>query len=87
MHGPDKGNYENKCVFLNIDEPSLIAWDRISKPLFRVVVTFEDIAGGKTKLIFRMQFDNQAECDKIGSFAPEKNEENFDRLEAELRNI
>jgi uncharacterized protein YndB with AHSA1/START domain len=84
MHGPDKGNYQNEVVFLKIERPALIAWDRISKPLFRIVATFDETADGNTTLIFRMQFANKEECDKIRKFAPEKNEENFDRLEAVL---
>jgi hypothetical protein len=49
-----------------------------------VVTTFEEVDGGKTKLIFRMQFSSKEACDKITPFAPEKNEENFDKLEVEL---
>ena len=44
MHGPDKGNYLNECVFLKVDPPSLIAWDRVSKPLFGVVATFRTLS-------------------------------------------
>jgi uncharacterized protein YndB with AHSA1/START domain len=84
MHGPEKGNYENEAVFLEVDEPGLIAWDRISKPLFRVVTSFDEVDGGKTKLVFRMQFASKEECDKIRKFAPDKNEENFDKLESLL---
>ncbi len=80
MHGPEKGNYENEVEFLVIDKPRLIAWDRISKPLFRVVATFEDAGDGNTLLTFRMQFATKEECDKIIKFAPDKNEENFDKL-------
>jgi uncharacterized protein YndB with AHSA1/START domain len=87
MHGPDKGNYENECVFLSVEEPHLIAWDRLSKPLFRIVATFEPTPVGHTNLIFRMQFDSKEDCDKIRGFAPEKNEENFDRLEVELKKM
>jgi uncharacterized protein YndB with AHSA1/START domain len=86
MHGPERGNYPNECVFLRVDAPSLIVWDRISPPHFRVVTTFEEVAGGQTKLTFRMQFDSKKACDKIRPFAPEKNEENFDKLEATLAN-
>lgn len=84
MHGPEKGNYENECIFERIDAPSLIVWNRVSKPLFRVVTTFEEAADGKTLLIFRMQFATKEECAKIKPFAPEKNEENFDKLEVVL---
>lgn len=84
MHGPERGNYPNECVFLRVDAPSLIAWDRISRPHFRVVTTFEEAPGGKTALTFRMQFGSKEACDKIRPFATEKNEENFDKLEVEL---
>jgi uncharacterized protein YndB with AHSA1/START domain len=84
MHGPEKGNYANECEFIKIDEPSLIAWKRYSKPLFQVVATFEEISAGKTKLVFKMLFNTADECSKIKPFAIDKNEENFDRLENEL---
>jgi uncharacterized protein YndB with AHSA1/START domain len=54
MHGADKGNYQNECVFLEIDKPRLISSDRLSKPIFQVVVTFEELPGGKTKMLFRI---------------------------------
>ncbi len=84
MHGPDKGNYPNECEFLKIEKPSLIAWKRHSKPIFQVVVIFEEVADGKTKIVFKMLFHSEEECSRIRAFAPEKNEENFDRLEEEL---
>jgi uncharacterized protein YndB with AHSA1/START domain len=84
MHGPEKGNYPNEVVFLQVEQPSLIAWDRISQPHFRVVTTFDEFPGNKTNLTFRMQFNSKEECDKIKRFAVDKNEENFDKLEVEL---
>lgn len=84
MHGPDKGNYENECVFIKIEKPSLVAWQRISKPIFRVTAFFEEQPGNKTKIVFTMIFDTPEECNKLKAFAPGKNEENFDRLENEL---
>ena len=84
MHAPDKGNYTNECEFIKIEEPSLIAWKRFSKPLFQVVATFEDVSTDQTKLVFKMLFNTADECRKIKVFAVDKNEENFDRLENEL---
>jgi len=84
MHAPVKGNFENECEFTHIEEPSLIAWKRYSKPLFKVVATFEETEKDKTLLTFRQIFDTVEECNKIKPFAVEKNEENFDRLEVEL---
>jgi uncharacterized protein YndB with AHSA1/START domain len=87
MHGPEKGNYHNEVEFVKIEEPNLIAWKRYSKPLFKVVFTFEAQSDSETKLVFRMVFDTEEECNKIKGFAVDKNEENFDRLEEELKNI
>ena len=84
MHAPDKGNFNNECEFIKIDEPYLIAWKRYSKPLFQVVASFEEMSPDKTKLVFKMLFDTAEECRKIKAFAVDKNEENFDRLEIEL---
>ena len=84
MHGPDKGNYHNECEFIKIDRPSLLVWKRYSKPLFQVVVTFDVETDGRTKVIFRMIFDTAEECNKLKVHVVDKNEENFDKLEAEL---
>jgi hypothetical protein len=87
MHGPEKGNYANECVFIKIEKPVLIAWNRLSNPIFQVVALFEKIANDRTKVIFKMLFETSRLCDKIKPFASEKNEENFDRLEEELRHM
>ena len=84
MHGPDKGNYTNECEFIKIDKPNLIYWKRHSKPLFKVLATFEEISEDNTKITFKMIFDSPEECNKLKPFVVDKNEENFDRLEVEL---
>lgn len=84
MHGPDKGNYQNECEFIQIEPSSLIAWKRHSKPLFQVLFTFEDVAKNKTRIVFKMLFNSPEECNKLKPFVVDKNEENFDRLEQEL---
>ncbi|HSD07458.1 SRPBCC family protein [Flavobacterium sp.] len=85
MHGPDKGNYTNECEFIKIEKPSLVAWKRYSKPLFQVLATFEDISEEETKVVFKMLFSSIEECNKLKPFIVDKNEENFDRLETELK--
>jgi uncharacterized protein YndB with AHSA1/START domain len=85
MHGPDKGNYPNECEFIKIEEPTLIAWKRHSKPLFQILATFEEVSSDKTKIVFKMLFNSVEECSKLKPFVVDKNEENFDRLEKELK--
>jgi uncharacterized protein YndB with AHSA1/START domain len=87
MHGPEAGHYQNEVVFIKIDKPNLIAWNRISQPYFQVVTMFEELTDGKTRLVFRMIFNSSEECAKVKKFAVDKNEENFDRLEDELRKM
>ncbi len=83
MHGPDGVDYQNKSVFVEVVNPGRIVFDHVSGPRFQVVVTFAEQAG-KTKLTFRMRFESAAECEKVKAFAVEGNEQNFDRLEAQL---
>ena len=85
MHGPDKGNYHNECEFVKIDAPNLIGWKRYSKPLFKVLFTFEALKPKQTKVVFKMIFDTAEECNKLKGFVVDKNEENFDKLEDELK--
>lgn len=84
MHGPEKGNYENSSVFKQVEPMKLIAWKRVSQPLFEMEVGFKKINDTQTEISFRMIFDTPEECAKIEKFAGPKNEENFDRLEKEL---
>lgn len=87
MHGPEKGNYENSSVFKTVEPLKLIAWKRVSKPLFDMEVAFKKLGDSESEISFRMIFDTVEECNKIKSFAGPKNEENFDRLEKELPNV
>ena len=87
MHGPEKGNYENACTFLVIREPELIIWDRQSKPLFQVEVTLNEIDADTTQVLFKQKFRTEEECNKLRKYVPEKNEENMDKLDEELRRM
>lgn len=87
MHGPEKGNYENSSVFETVLPNKLVSWKRKSQPLFDMEIAFEKLDENKTKISFRMIFETAEECEKIRKFAEPKNEENFDRLEREIKNI
>ncbi|MVO09715.1 ATPase [Flavobacterium sp. TP390] len=87
MHGPEKGNYENESVFTVVQPEKLVAWKRISQPLFNMEIHFKKIDEKSSEIAFRMIFKSVTECEKIKSFAGSKNEENFDRLERELLRV
>jgi uncharacterized protein YndB with AHSA1/START domain len=83
MHGPDGVDYRNESVFVEVVKPERIVFQHVSGPRFQVTATFGEQAG-KTTLTFRMLFETAAECNKVKRYAVEANEQNFDRLEAEL---
>ncbi len=83
MHGPDGADYPNKSVFVEIVDPERIVFEHVSGPHFQMTIALAEQAG-KTKITWRMLFESAAERDKVAKFAVEANEQNFDRLEAEL---
>jgi uncharacterized protein YndB with AHSA1/START domain len=83
MHGPDGTDYQNHSVFVEIVPPERIVLDHLSAPKFRIIATFAELAG-ETRLTFCMRFETAAECARIQAYAHPANEQNFDRLEAEL---
>lgn len=83
MHGPDGTDYKNHSVFVEVVPPERIIFDHVSGHRFRVIATFSE-QRGKTELIFRMLFETASECERVKAFAVGANEQNFDRLAAEL---
>ena len=53
---------------------------------FRMAMIFADEGGG-TRVIWRMRFDSEEEGQRVRGFIAAANEENFDRLEAELASM
>ncbi|WP_306590631.1 SRPBCC family protein [Geothrix sp. 21YS21S-4] len=83
MHGPDGTDYPNQSVFVEVEAPSRLVFDHVSGHRFRVVATFEAADGG-TEVTFRMRFESAEACAEVRDFVVPANEENFNRLEAEL---
>ncbi|WP_113638717.1 SRPBCC domain-containing protein [Nubsella zeaxanthinifaciens] len=85
MHGPEKGNYENSAVFTQVVPQRLVAWTRLSQPLFDMEVGFEELGNDQTRISFKMIFASVEECEKMRKFVAPKNEENFDRLQRAIQ--
>jgi uncharacterized protein YndB with AHSA1/START domain len=83
MHGPDGRDYKNESLFVEVAPAERLILDHLCNPKFRMTLTFEDV-NGKTRLHWRMLFETASECAAIKRYAPAANEQNFDRLEAEL---
>lgn len=86
MHGPDGTNYPNESVFVEVAAPERIVFDHLSGHHFRMTITF-DAQGAKTVVGWHQVFDTAAERQRIAEFVISANEENLDRLAAEVRNV
>jgi uncharacterized protein YndB with AHSA1/START domain len=83
MHGPDGGSYANESVFTAVEPPARVALDHISPPRFELTITFE-AQGSQTLVGWRQRFPSAEECRRIASFAGPANEQNLDRLAAQV---
>lgn len=85
MHGPNGVDYLNKSEFVEVG-PERIVLRHICEPYFQLTATFEDL-GGQTKLTWRQRFETAAVLEAVKSFAAPANEQNLNRLEAQLRKM
>ena len=86
MHGPDGTDYQNESVFCELQNPTRIVFDHLSSPRFRVVATFDAMDKG-TRLTFRMIFETSEMRDRVSDRVGPANEENFDRLGAQIERL
>jgi uncharacterized protein YndB with AHSA1/START domain len=83
LHGPNGADYQNESVFVEIVKPERIVLDHVSPPQFQLTLTLDDQAG-ETAIGWRMRIETAEQCAKVKIFAVDANEQNLDRLEAEL---
>lgn len=86
MHGPNRIDYQNISVFVEVVKPEKIVYDHVSIPRYRAIASFAE-EEGHARLTFRMVFPSAAECSKVKTYTLKSNEEAFDRLEAQLAKI
>ena len=86
MHGPDGADYPNESVFVEVVAPERIVFEHVSGHHFRMTITFA-AQGAGTSVGWHQVFDTAAERERIAKFVIEANEQNLDRLAAEVRNV
>ena len=84
LHGPDGANYPNESVFVEVVKPERIVFDHLSDHWFRMTITLSARPANQTLITWHMLFETAAERDRIQAIVVEANEQNLDRLEAEL---
>jgi uncharacterized protein YndB with AHSA1/START domain len=84
MHGPDGVDYPNESVFLVVDGPARIVFRHVSgEHPFEMTITLDEQGGG-TRVTWSMRHETAEHCAKVKPFVAHANEQNFDRLAAEL---
>jgi uncharacterized protein YndB with AHSA1/START domain len=82
MHGPDGTDYPNHVVVEELQAPERIVLRHVP-PHFTNTITWREEDGG-TRIQFRMLFDDAGTRDALAPICVPANEQNFDRLHAEL---
>lgn len=84
MHAPNGMEFPNRCLFDDVTAPERIVIHHI-EPMhdFTLTITLEE-AQGATWLVWHMRFTSAEECARVREFVQVANEENLDRLEAQL---
>jgi uncharacterized protein YndB with AHSA1/START domain len=87
MHAPDGTDYHNESRFLEVVKPERIVIEHL-RPMhrFELSVSLQEV-GKQTQLSWHMLFDTPQECERIKSFVTAANEQNFDRLQSELKRM
>ena len=85
MHGPDGTDYQNQCIFREIVRAERIVVDHLGDfHHFLLTITLTPRDGG-TQVRWRQVFDTAEHRDEIRPFVEPANEQNLDRLAAEVR--
>lgn len=83
MIGSDGKTYPNESVFSSIEADRKLVIRHISQPCFQLAITLEPSAGG-TLVRWEQTFDDASVAQAIRHIVEPANEQNLDRLSAEL---
>ena len=84
MHGPDGANYANRCIFREIVPAERIVIDHLGDFHHFVLTITLDARDGGTQVRWRQVFDTAEHRTAIASLVEPANEQNLDRLAAEV---
>lgn len=83
MHGPNDAHFRNESVFLELDAPSKLVIQHVSKPRYVLTVTLAAHEAG-TAVTWNQEFEDAAVAARIRHIVEPANEQNLDRLMAVL---
>lgn len=83
MHGPTGKHFANESVFARIDPPRCWRIRHISQPGYELTLQLQPAEGG-TDIVWTQVFDSSEVARKVSAIVLPANEENLDRLTAEI---
>lgn len=83
MHGPDGKDYPNESRFLRILPGHLFEIEHFSVHHFVLSIELKP-EGGRTRVDWCQCFDSKADYERLAAFVAKANEQNLDRLAAEV---
>jgi uncharacterized protein YndB with AHSA1/START domain len=83
MHGPDGHSYPNENVFAEIDPPRKVMIQHVVEPKFSLTIGLASSASG-TFVSWSQAFENSEVASRIEHIVVPANEQNLDRLLAEV---
>jgi len=86
MHGPDGTNYPNESEFIDIVPNEKVVIRHHSQPNFTLTITITSTAKG-SNIQWNQEFDNDEVAKNIAHIVEPSNEQNLDRLSAEVCGI
>ena len=87
MHGPDGTDYPNENAFREIVTPERVVLEHLSDTHhFFLTITFA-AQGEQTLVGWRQVFDTAEHKERVAKIVLDANEQNLDRLAAEVRNV
>ena len=83
MHSPNGGNPANEIIFETIEKPRKIVIRHLSLPLYRLTIELKPTKLGTT-VSWCQEFDDDEVARRIEKVVRPANEQNLDRLSAEV---
>lgn len=87
MHGPDGTDYPNELTFVDIDPPRRVVIEHVAEVHHFVLTVTLEADGTGTRVDWRQAFDSAAHKEEIAHIVHDANEQNLDRLTAEVLQV
>jgi uncharacterized protein YndB with AHSA1/START domain len=85
MRGPDGSEYPNESVFTEVVPGQRLVFEHQPPHRYWMTMSLDDAASGGARVTWQMRHETVEACEAVRPFVEPANEQNLDRLEAELK--